>query len=240
MENIKINFLPRFTSAEILADKFSNYFMRKTTIIKNKIISDTPNTICNISMNAVVMFNGKMVELLRPTSEVEVKEIIIKSPNKSCDLNPLPTGLMKKCVDHFLPLITAVINRSMDESVMPLCLKRATITPLLKRSGFNKEDMKNYCPISNLPFISKLIEKLVARRIEELLEHNDINEIYQSAYCRGHSTDTDLLKMNSSIDVALHEGSITALIMLDLSAAFNSTEAFRILLWNQGKGLNST
>ena len=64
-----------------------------------------------------------MLEMFRPTSEVEVKEIIIKSPNKSCDLDPLPTWLLKKCVDQLLPLITAIVNRSMDESVMPLCLK---------------------------------------------------------------------------------------------------------------------
>ena len=102
-------------------------------------------------MDADIMFNGNMLEMFRPTSEVEVKEIIIKSPNKSCDLDPLPTWLLKKCVDQLLPLITAIINRSMAESVMPLCLKRATITPLLKKPGLDKVEIKNYRPISNLP-----------------------------------------------------------------------------------------
>jgi len=106
------------------------------------------------------MFNGHM--FVRPTFEVEVKEIIIKSQNKSRVLDPLPTWLLKKCVDQLLPLITAIIKRSMDESVMLLCLKRATISPLLKRSGLDNEDMKNYRPLSNLPFISKLIEKVVS------------------------------------------------------------------------------
>ena len=116
--NSNVN-LPHFTSAELLADKFSNYFMRKTTIIRNKIISDTTNTSYHIFMNEDIMFNGNVLEMFRPTSEVEVKEIIIKSPNKSCDLDPLPTWLLKKCVDQLLPLITAIVNRSMDESVMP-------------------------------------------------------------------------------------------------------------------------
>jgi len=88
--NSNVN-LPHFTSTELLMDKFSNYFMRKATIIRNKIISDTPNTTCNISMDADIMFNGNMLKLFRHTSEVEVKEIIIKSPNKSCDLDPLAT-----------------------------------------------------------------------------------------------------------------------------------------------------
>ncbi|KAK2145807.1 hypothetical protein LSH36_656g01010 [Paralvinella palmiformis] len=53
--------------------------------------------------------------MFRPTSEVEVKEIIIKYPNKSFDLDPLPTWLLKKWVDQLLPLITAIVNWSMDE-----------------------------------------------------------------------------------------------------------------------------
>jgi len=126
-------------------------------------------------------------------------------------------------VDQLLPLITGIVNKSMDESEMPLCLKRATISPLLKRPGLDKEEMKNYHPISNLPFISKPIEKVVARRIEEHLEHNDLNDIYQSAYRSRHSssTETTLLKGNSDIAEALDEGSTTALIMLDLFAAFD-------------------
>ena len=67
--NSNVN-LPHFASAELLADKFSNYFTRKTTIIRDKINSDTPNTTCNISMDADIMFNGNMLELFRPTSEV--------------------------------------------------------------------------------------------------------------------------------------------------------------------------
>jgi len=88
--NSNVN-LSQFPPAELLADKFSNYFMRKATIIKNKIISDTPNTHYNISRDVDILFNGNMLEMFGPTSEVEVKEIIIKSPNKSSDLDPLPT-----------------------------------------------------------------------------------------------------------------------------------------------------
>jgi len=69
------------------------------------------------------MFNENMHEMFRPISEVEVREIITKSQNKSSDLDPLPTWPLKKCVDQLLLLITAIFNRLMDESVMPLCLK---------------------------------------------------------------------------------------------------------------------
>ena len=117
--------------------------------------------------------------MFQPTSDVEFKEIIIKSPNKLCDLDPLPSWLLRKYVDQLLLLMIAIVNGSMDESVMPLCLKRATKAPLLKRYGLDKEDMNNYSPISNLPLISKLIEQVVDRHIEEYLKQNDFNGSYQ-------------------------------------------------------------
>jgi len=99
--NSNVN-LPHITSTELLADKFGNYVMRNATIISNKIISDIPNTTGDISMDADIMFNGNMLKMFRSTSEVKVKEIIIKSLNKSYDLDPLPTWLLKKCVDQLL------------------------------------------------------------------------------------------------------------------------------------------
>ena len=61
-------------------------------------------------------------------------------------LDLLPTWILKKCVDHLLLLTTAIIHKSMDESVMALCLLRAAVTALLKRYGLDKENMKNYRP----------------------------------------------------------------------------------------------
>ena len=136
-------------SAELLAERFSNFVMRKTTIIRNKIISDSPINTCNISVDADIMLNEKILEMFRPDSAVEAMGLISKSPNKLCDLDLLLTWLLQTCVDHFLPLITAIISRSMDESVLLLCLKRATITSLATRSRLDKEDIKNYHLISN-------------------------------------------------------------------------------------------
>ena len=104
-------------------DTFSNFFTRKQTLIRNKKTPDLPNKLCNISMDTDIMLNGKMLEIFRPTSDFEVKEIITKSSSKSCHWDPLHTWLLKECVDQRLPLITAIINRSMAESVMPHCLK---------------------------------------------------------------------------------------------------------------------
>jgi len=91
--NLNIN-PPKLTSADLLAYNFSNLFLTKTTNIRIKIIYESSNNTCNISIDADIMFNGKMIKIFRPTSEVEVKEIITKSSNKSFDLQEKHT---RKC-----------------------------------------------------------------------------------------------------------------------------------------------
>ena len=90
--------------------------MRKITIISCKIISGYPHNTCSISMDVGAMFNWKMSEMFRPASAFEVKKKITKSPEKSRDLDPLPTWLLNKFVDQLLLLITAIINRSIGHS----------------------------------------------------------------------------------------------------------------------------
>jgi len=131
--------------------------------------------------------------------------------------------------------LATIINGSMDESMMLMCLKWAIITPLLKRSQLDKEDLKNYHPISNLPFIFKLIEKVVARHTGR---HNYLNDIYQSLYHRGHSTETVLLKVHTDITEALDEGSRTALIVWFIfwcNQSSDTTEASEVSFWIKEK-----
>ena len=76
------------------------------------------------------------------------------SPTKSCELDPLPTWLLKECLEDLLPAIVNIINRSLETGVMPHALKQATVRPLLKKSGLNLEQFGNFRPVSNLSYIS--------------------------------------------------------------------------------------
>ena len=91
-------------------------------------------------------------------TEEEVREIIQKSPNKSCELDPLPTWLLKECLDELLPLITDIVNASMTAGSVPKDFKSALVRPLLKKSGLDQNLLKNDRPVSNLPFVSKVLE----------------------------------------------------------------------------------
>ena len=102
-----------------------------------------------------------------------------------------------------------------------MSFKTALVRPLLKKPNLDREDFKNYRPVSNLPFVSKVLEKTVSTRIENHLSSFSLNDNLQSAYRSCHSTETALLRVHHDVVSALDNGNCVVLVMLDLSAAFD-------------------
>jgi hypothetical protein len=125
---------------------------------------------------------------------------------------------------ELLSLITAIVNCSLESSTVPPCLKKALVRPLLKKPTLDQEVMKNYRPVSNLSFISKVIEKAVAAQLKAHLKENDMYDPVQSAYREFHSTETALLRVHNDILLALDSNQSVVLIMLDLTAAFDTID----------------
>ena len=96
--------------------------------------------------------------------------------------------------------------------------------PLLKKPSLSKDDTENYRSVSNLNFVSKMIEKVIKNRIRSHLERNDISNQHQSAYKKFHSTETALLKVENDIVLNTDEGRVTALTLLDLSVSFDTLD----------------
>ena len=100
-------------------------------------------------------------------SENEVRQLIESSSNATCQLDPLPTWLFKLCIDALASKVADLVNHSLTKGYVPDQWKTALVTPLQKKDG-NDTDFKNYRPVSNLPFISKIVEKAV---VDQLLRH---------------------------------------------------------------------
>jgi len=92
----------------------------------------------------------------------------------------------------------------------------------LKKSGLDSSQKKNYRPVSNLSFLSKLLERAAKSRLEVFLDSNDLMPTMQSAYRRFHSTETSVLKVCNDLLLAADNGDVTALCLLDLTAAFDT------------------
>ena len=157
-------------------------------------------------------------------TEAEIRNTIKLSPVKSCELDPLPTWRQKECIAELVPLITDIVHISLRESIIPKSLKTALIRPLLKKTGLDSDILKNYHPVSNFPFISKVIEKVISGRLDEHLINNSMFDPLQSAYRDKHSTETALIKVQNDILSALDAGSSAILLMFDLSAEFDTID----------------
>jgi len=106
----------------------------------------------------------------------------------------------------------------------PAEFKEAIIRPLLKRDGLDLGDLKNYRPVSNLPFLSKLLEKVVQARLLAHLDGNSLLPGWQSAYRRFHGTESAVTKVFNDLLMAVDRGQMSAVCLLDLSAAFDTVD----------------
>ena len=87
---------------------------------------------------------------------------------KSCILEPLSVTLLKQHFDLLLPIILKILNLSLESGHFPSSLKTAVLSPLLKKANLDHEVLANYRPVSNLNVISKIIEKVVAIRLQNI------------------------------------------------------------------------
>ena len=144
-------------------------------------------------------------------------------PTKTCSLDPLPTWLMKDPqLSSLIPVITIIINRSLSEGYVPQAFKIANVCPRLKKPSIDQNALESYRPVSNLPFLSKVLEKVVAQQLIAYLEENGLMDPLQSAYRKAHSTETAMLKVKCDADLILDDGDGVMLVLLDLSAAFDT------------------
>ena len=93
---------------------------------------------------------------------------------KSCELDPMPASLFSDCLSYLLPAIMDIINTSLRTGSFPTAFKTAIVCPLLKQNNLDPNDLKNYRPVSNLPFISKLLEKTVLQQLNNHLSNNSL------------------------------------------------------------------
>ena len=210
------NPMPENVSDETLVNDFANFFIDKIQKIHNALqqydkYTQTRNTNVNI------------LSCFKEMTEDEVIKIIGEMSPKSCELNAIPSSLLKWLVTDLAPTVTKLVNTSLTTGRFASNWKTSIIRPLLKKLGLELL-LANYRPVSNLLFISKLVEKCALKQFIQHCDDQNLIPDYQSAYSSGYSRETALVKITNDILWSFEKQHASALIVMDLSATFDMVD----------------
>ena len=213
----------------LIANTFADFFHEKIELIRNDLLADYTAVINPHLDEGICSIEFDEFDEFKYISEAQIKNLIDTSRLKSCILDPFPASILKSYIDILLPIFTRIVNMSLETATMPTQLKEAVLTPKLKKDSLDHEAYSHFRPISNLKFISTVVEKAVSYQLVNHLQENNLEERFQSAYKSFHSTETALVKVHNDIVTAIDNHQQVILVLLDLSAAFDTID-HKILL----------
>ena len=217
---------PNNKSAEVVCEEMKEFFKQKVENIYSDINIDSME---DDMPESLPPFKGETWSQFHPISELDLKEILSDLSKKECEEDPIPLKLLLQCFEEVKPIIMFIINDSLTTGTFPSVLKNALVRPAIKDDKGDANSYNNYRPISNLPFLSKLIEKSVQRQLTKHLEYHNLHAQHQSGYRSNHSCETATLTIYNDLLCISDLKSKVILLLLDLSAAFDTVN-HRLLL----------
>jgi hypothetical protein len=209
------------TTTSHTPDAFAEFFKTKIDNIRSNTASAPPPIIDHRDVTPLTEFE--------PVTDDEMLKLLQKSPAKHCSLDPVPTWLVKRLADRFAPIFTRLCNSSLVAGVVPVAHKHAVVRSSLKKPTLDPTDFASYRPISNLTFLSKTLERVVAAQFMKHADGQHLLPARQSAYRAHHSTETVIVSVHNDLVRAIDNGLVSALVLLDLSAAFDTVDHATLL-----------
>ena len=209
------NPMPPSKTDKQLAEDFASYFSEKIDKIREKFKGTSPYKPRQLDTPQLVKF--------APIPSSQLGKLITRMQPKSCGLDTLPTSKLQEILQGCLPSITHLVNSSLDQGIFSSDWKEALVKPLVKKKSLGTQN-SNYRPVSNLSFISKIVEKVALDQFNNHCQEFKLVPEYQSAYRKHHSCETSLVKLVNDILWGMENQLVTAIVILDLSAAFDTVD----------------
>ena len=210
--------LPECENSKDLANRFNEFYLNKVKQLRSKIPVSKHNLI-----QPGGIYSGPTLDCFRPTTVPELREILKTSGIKTSFNDILPANLLKLVIENLLPHLCDLVNKSLSTGSVE-GMKESIVVPLLKKSGLDSEILKNYRPVADLVFLSKLTERVGARRFNEHMTDNNLHCSYEHGYKKHHSSETLLMLLVNNFLRGLDNNNAIILLLIDLSAAFDTVD----------------
>ena len=214
-----LSFDPK-TNAEIFKDFYSNL---ANNLVKKLPTPPPPNKYGKTAVNNYykkLNLRGKNFSFVPVAPATILKLLKQLNPAKSAGIDNLTGKFLKEGAPVLASPITDLVNLSISLSLFPDDCKIAKLKPIYKKEAKTKP--KNYRPISLLPLLSKIIERIIHNQTQEFLDKNNIFYKYQSGFRKHHSTDTCLSYLTDKVKIGFEEGLLTGMVLIDLQKAFDT------------------
>ena len=206
---------------EVILNTMNTYFSKVGSVTASKI--PHTNTTFNSYLTDTHLNNFQFSQI----TPAEVKTLLNKLENKGCDTSTVPNKILKLVSEHISIPLSHIFNACLNQGIFPTILKKAKITPIHKAG--DKAEAGNYRPISILPTLSKLLEKLVHNQATNFLERFKLLQENQFGFQKNNTTCDAITHTLEILYSNLNRKLDSLIFMLDFSKAFD-TISIAILL----------
>ena len=228
MDTSKRKSLPDCENSENLANKFNSFFIDKIEKIRENISHASVNENFREYMVGKPTCAEKTMSDFTFIPRDELKKLITSKKIKTSIDDTIPAYLLNECLDEILPALEQLVNLSLRNGSVH-GIKDSVVTPLIKNSRLDAEQLSNYRPVNNILYISKLVETVATLQLGTHMDINKLQVPFQSGYKSKHSCETLLLKLTSDVFNNMDTKSCCILVLLDLSAAFDTVDHIELL-----------